>query len=232
MYVGLNFGQAWGDSDFAHTATGGFITDPILAPAAPANLAVLGSGSLHPNGLIAGGQAGYNWQYGMVVVGVEADIQSWDLADASAKGPRVYLPAPPAPLPASATAAFSQSVRSNYLATLRFRAGVTSGRTLLYVTGGLAVTELDFSQSILFGPFIPDTAGGSATKTKTGWALGAGAEMALAGNWTVRGEYLYVQFDDITAHLSNPNPLAANLTHVVNADLTAQIARVGINYKY
>ncbi len=68
--------------------------------------------------------------------------------------------------------------------------------TLVYLTGGLAVTDIgtDLSQS---QGFRQDKFGGK----RWGWTGGAGAEFALAGNWSVNGEVLYMQFAKDFAHV-------------------------------
>jgi outer membrane immunogenic protein len=78
----------------------------------------------------------------------------------------------------------------------------------------------------------------SLSSTKVGYAVGAGVEAGLWGNWTLKAEYLYVDFGTITgtglitappavlAAGSNNNPF----TH--SFDLKANIARVGLNYRF
>src|SRR5262245_21754964 len=57
VYIGINGGYGWGDTsgdkefDFHHKFD-----------------------DAHPKGGLFGGQAGYNWQYGKVVTGVEVDF--------------------------------------------------------------------------------------------------------------------------------------------------------------
>ena len=51
-----------------------------------------------------------------------------------------------------------------------------------YITGGGAFGNFNAS--------APGLAGGSTTNA--GWTLGAGLEFAIAGNWTAKAEYLYV----------------------------------------
>jgi opacity protein-like surface antigen len=49
--------------------------------------------------------------------------------------------------------------------------------------------------------------------TKAGWALGAGAEVRLGGNWTGKIEYLYLDFGKVSTTASlptNSTPLGIN----------------------
>jgi outer membrane immunogenic protein len=218
FYVGLNAGAALGQANFDHRATGDF----SLVPAAAANLAALGSGEIDPEGGIAGGQVGYNWQRGNWVGGFEADIQWWDYSESSSTSPAVYSP--------GVTAAFQSSLSSHYLSTLRLRAGMTVHDMLLYVTGGLAISQFEFSQTVNFGPF-PEAATGSVKDTKFGWTIGAGGEFALTRNWAFKVEYLFVQFDNLNVDLFNPT--SPTFTHEVRVDdLQTHVLRLGLNYTF
>src|SRR5262249_2576991 len=67
--------------------------------------------------------------------------------------------------------------------------------------------------------------------TKVGWAIGAGAEVRLGGNWTGKIEYLYLDFGNVSTTASLP----ANLTRLAvnfNFHVTDSIVRVGLNYKF
>lgn len=88
-YVGLNLGYQWGSV----TNTGA-----------------------KPNGIAGGVQAGYNWQSGQFVFGVETDIQASGAEDT-----------------------FAPYKFSNpWFGTVRGRAGWAMNNILLYLTGGLA----------------------------------------------------------------------------------------------
>jgi opacity protein-like surface antigen len=67
--------------------------------------------------------------------------------------------------------------------------------------------------------------------TKAGFAVGAGAEVRLVGNWTGKVEYLYLDFGRVSTSATNPlnsTPLAINF----DSRVTSHIARVGLNYKF
>jgi outer membrane immunogenic protein len=218
FYAGLNAGASWNEATFDHRATGNF----LLVPAAAANLAALGSGELGLERVLAGAQVGYNWQRGNWVVGVEADIQWRDYSDANSTSPAVYFP--------GFTASFQTSIDSDYLSTLRLRTGLTVHDMLFYVTGGLAISQFEFSQTVNFGP-IPEAATGSVKEMKFGWTIGAGGEFALTGNWTLKAEYLFVRFDNLNADLFNPTSPA--FTHEVRVDdLQSHVLRLGINQRF
>jgi outer membrane immunogenic protein len=231
FYVGVNAGYAWGDSDFTSVFS---CPDAACAFINPANLAfvsALGTGSARSDGFTGGVQIGANWQSGSVVLGVEADFNAFRLdASRAASG---LLPAG-----AGQTATVTTSIETDWLFTLRGRLGFTVTPTfLVYATGGLAVTDLQLSNSYVDnGVGAPAIVAGtsSSSETKAGWTVGGGFEWATSFNWTVKAEYLYLDFGSISTTASvapviggvTPNTLATS------ADLTAHVARLGINYKF
>lgn len=75
----------------------------------------------------------------------------------------------------------SCSTNSDWLGTVRGRVGYAFDRILLYATAGGAYGNI---QAIANGV--------SNSNSEFGWTAGAGIEAALARNWTVKVEYLYV----------------------------------------
>lgn len=228
FYIGGNVGYAWGDSDISSAAscpTGGC---PYVLPANLAAFGAAGTGSVSPNGFTGGVQAGYNWQTGSIVWGIEADFGAFDLNSSRSAGGLV-------PLGAGQTFSVTTGVDTNWLLTARGRLGWTITPTaLLYVTGGLAVTDLEVSNSYTDNFAVPPIAGASSARdTKLGWTVGAGLEWALWQNWTAKVEYLYLDFGSVSttarfngAGFANPDLLATS------ADLKANIVRVGVNYRF
>ena len=100
---------------------------------------------------------------------------------------------------------------------------------LLYATGGLAATELGVRNSISSSASLAQGSS-NATGRLAGWTIGGGAEWALGQHWIVRGEYLYVDLGKVTTNATvEGTPFNNNMATTV--DLTAHIARAGINYK-
>jgi outer membrane immunogenic protein len=130
------------------------------------------------------------------------------------------------------------STRMEYFGTVRGRVGYAWDRTLLYATGGLAYADIE--NSVAF--FGPSTAGGLLQfqgrnrRTEAGYTVGAGIEHAFASNWTVKAEYLYLDFGSLSGtSLLGPVAVtgACNCTRMFHStDLTASVARVGVNYRF
>jgi outer membrane immunogenic protein len=66
------------------------------------------------------------------------------------------------------------------------------------------------------------------TKTRNGFAVGAGIETAIADNWSVKLEYLYVGLQN-ASYFDVPPPVVFARTGVPISD---NIVRVGLNYRF
>ena len=162
------------------------------------------------SGAFAGGTLGCNYQSGPWVIGLEGDL-SWT----NERGSAVEVAALPA--------TFTAETRENWLATVRGRLGWASQRWLLYVTGGYAAAAVEARVS---NPTLALDMG--QTKTRNGFALGAGIEMAVAGNWSVKLEYLYVGLQN-AGYFEVPPPTILMRTGVPIND---NIYRAGLNYRF
>jgi outer membrane immunogenic protein len=156
-------------------------------------------GNFNTSGWVAGGTAGYNLQYGHAVFGLEGDI---DWSNVSGSAPCVG---------GFATC----QVKNDWLGTARGRFGFAFDRFLPFVTGGLAVGNINAN--------VPGI--GSATSTNAGWTVGGGLEVALGRNWTAKAEYLYVDLGSF-----NCGTTCTGTTS--NVDLTTSLVRGGLNFKF
>jgi outer membrane immunogenic protein len=236
FYVGGNVGAAWGRSDFSTNPN--CPPEPVdavfcnLTPTAANGVAVAaaGTGRLSSNGFTGGVQAGYNWQAGAVVWGAEADFNFLSLK-------RSLATAGTFPVPFLGTRfALTEESRTDWLATLRARMGVTVvPNVLLYATAGLAITDSRFasaySDNAVDAVFPGGAGSASLSGVRTGWTAGGGLEWMLAGNWTLKAEYLYVAFASESFAVPLTNGVAFRQTMFVDADFSAHVARVGFNYK-
>ncbi len=220
-YVGANAGYVWGDADTRTSTQAG----TYFAGSSVSAVNSSGVAKVHPDGFTGGAQAGFNWQSGNVVFGVEGDFDAYDLNES-----RTVTTLYPAFAPSTFT--LHQAVNADWLLTLRPRVGYAANNLLAYVTGGLAVTELKNSNSFsdTFGLGAAESS--SASKTKYGWALGAGLEYAVTSNWSAKAEYLYTDFGSMTSSgvLTASGPSSAPFSHA--ADLNSSIVRIGVNYTF
>jgi opacity protein-like surface antigen len=160
--------------------------------------------SVNPDmaGYLIGGQAGYNYQIGSFVAGIEGD---WDYTNArGAKScPNLFF--------------WSCENDADQLGSVAARLGYTWGRALFYAKGGWA-----------FGDIKEDThynASGatySTTLWANGWTLGGGVEIALTDRWSAKAEYMHYDLGNNTYTVDNGLK--------VNTSTDGDIVRVGVNY--
>jgi outer membrane immunogenic protein len=238
FYIGGNAGYSWGRVRTDGTLTGTQNVS-VFRTAGPTLISSVNSASVLPltgrnnmDGFIGGGQAGYNWQRDQWLLGVEADFQG---SNERASGGVCTT----AGCPVGSTV-FTANYQLDWFGTLRGRVGfLPTNRVLLYATGGLAYGH--FSAD---APSFPVSWG----STRAGWTAGAGAEVAIDHNWSVKLEYLYVDLGNVggvsgaatttvTNALSTPS-LGFNtvtttiLASTFNSRFTDNILRVGLNYRF
>lgn len=248
FYMGLNAGYASGRSSTntttdCNTATGGsafiFCGAGLVGAANAQAVNAAGSGTINGDGFTGGFQAGYNWQIARFVYGIEGDFGAFNLQGARQGNGR--FPLSSNFVNAGDPFTVSTSFSTSWLFTFRGRAGFTVSPNLLaYATGGVAATRIGFSSSFtdinsnISFPASSDVGSASTTQRLTGWVLGGGLEWALANHWTVKGEYLYVNFGSVNVGgtITNPGNCCYAQGISTSADLSAQIARLGVNYKF
>jgi outer membrane immunogenic protein len=201
---------------------------PNLAgfPISGVDLGSFGSTLSHTEGFAGGGQVGCNYHSGQFAWGVESDFgYSGINGTRSIVSPGVNAP----------SFSVSETLKSDFLATLRGRIGLISGSGgswWFYGTGGGAIANVQFSDQACFPLGEGGCNAASVNQTKLGWTVGAGAEWAFAPRWSVKAEYLYVDLGTVTYISTNSlaiNPLA---TIVHGHTLTENIERVGLNWHF
>jgi outer membrane immunogenic protein len=113
-------------------------------------------------------------------------------------------------------------------------AGWWGDKTMIYVSGGAAWPKIDASQWPVTATG-PIAGGFQESNWRTGWTVGGGIEYAVGYGWSVKGEYLYVDFGDWTAFTSctNVGPgCVSSLPTNLNVNLKDHIWRAGMNYKF
>lgn len=223
-YLGGNVGYSWGRSNDTSSLSNG--VGPALFTSA---------GSSNLDGVVGGGQIGYNWQVQNWVWSLEADIQGTDekgsrgfTCDRAVCTPPVggflalVIPGPAVPV--------TLNQKIDWFGTVRGRVGVlATPRLLLYVTGGLAYGEVASSGTIgaALSPF-------STTDTKAGYTVGAGIEGAIDGNWTAKLEYLYVDLGRVSNTFATTIPAlgGGTLSSTTSSRVTDNVLRVGVNYRF
>jgi opacity protein-like surface antigen len=214
FYVGGHGGYAW-DSTAANA--------PTLPQSLQQDNAQLGNLDAHPKGGIFGGQAGYNWQFGSIVAGVEGDYSAADLSTSGPSGTYSFTFCDPFCNPAQGT--LTRSVKFDELASGRIRLGYTVLPDLLaYGTGGAGWSHSTFGGTASDISLPGGTIAVADGATKFGWVAGAGLEYKLWDHVLVRAEYLHYDFGNITYNLP--------LFGAVNTSSTVDVIRSGLSYKF
>jgi outer membrane immunogenic protein len=210
FYVGGNIGYSWGRSSDTSTLTNAAGT-VLLTTSDKTNL----------DGIVGGGQIGYNWQMQSWVWGLEADIQG-----TGEKGTRTFAFAPLINGIRPVTpVAFALTQKIDWFGTVRGRVGIlATPKVLFYATGGLAYGEINSSETIA----TPVPSAFSASNTNVGWTVGAGVEGVIGGNWTAKLEYLYIDLRTVSGSFTLPGTDVS----YYNSRIIDNVLRVGVNYKF
>jgi outer membrane immunogenic protein len=215
FYLGPNFGYGWAQTDvrvFDNTGASVVVSSPTR------------------EGIFGGGQIGYNWQFSPNwLFGIEADIEASDIKGSIA-----------------GCAAIGCAALTNKLedfGTARVRLGYVINSVLLYGTGGFAwgdikntltATCVTAGGGICPGGASPSPLTGASvsnSRTETGWSAGAGLEWGFYPNWTVKFEYMHLQFDNVgRGDITAPGVVTA--FRQADANLNVDTVKVGVNYMF
>jgi outer membrane protein OmpA-like peptidoglycan-associated protein len=241
FYIGGNVGGAWNSTCNSWSLNGPALTDPALVTA-------FDNRNCPNNGVFIGGaQIGYNFQYERWVWGFGMDYDQWSAKNRSRSF--VYTPTAGSTFPAG-TAAFNGKVSPNGFGILGPRVGYAVGNVLPYVrfggvyAGGSRTSTATFTEA---GDATPDAYfSGSKNFKSSGFGAGAGMDVLLSDNWFLRAEYTYIKLGKGTntatqctsagtaagtAICAEFGTDALELNNIHNS-FTANIVRVGINYKF
>ncbi len=187
FYAGLNAGGLWSSTSasIVENNTGGGFN---------------GTSS----GFVGGGQAGYNYLIGPVLLGGEIDLQGSTMTGGVTGGA--------GPSFISAT----QSIP--WFATFRARVGYPVGSVMPYLTGGAV-----WGQQRLAGF---DSQFGSFDNSNNFWTytFGAGVEGHINDRWSTKLEYLWIGSPD--------TPLSTPATASISERSIGNLVRVGFNYRF
>jgi outer membrane immunogenic protein len=199
LYIGGNLGGAWGHGTVTDTFTG------------------LSFGGNSNNGVfIGGGQAGFNYQFNNIVLGVEGDFD-WAANNNNSSGGIVV-----------GGNTIQVTANNRWISTVAGRLGVAWDRVLFYGKGGGAwVGNNNFTvANLTTGASV---SGGSSNTT--GWLAGVGLEWAFWNNWTARVEYNYIGLNSRSFTVPFGSPFLAGDTFNSGSN-NVQTVTVGLNYLF
>lgn len=201
FYVGAHAGGAWGRDTW--TDATGFLASAVTTGAIP--------GGGDAMGMFGGAQAGFNFQAGSLVAGIDATASAATIG-AYSKCLTDYV--------SFTNFACRNTVKS--LGTIAGRLGYGFGDALVYGKAGAAWASgsVDLHEAYK-GPLY------AAGATRWGWLLGAGVEYALTDRVSAFIEYDHLDFgtDDI-AFTDGRRTATASL------DQSLDLVRMGVNYRF
>ena len=232
FYVGVNAGAAWHGRDNCPAAYGydGTIVGSLRTDFIPACTS-------DDTSFTGGVQAGFNWQMGAAVFGLEGDV-NW-VGNDSRHGFNTYSFKP---VSTAYNYTLDGNPQSNLLAGIRGRLGWSFDRALLYMTGGAAfrnsgsndvIYAYDKSSGVLLATY-----GGNTDRSNIGWSLGGGLEWAFTNNVSLRVEYLHSQFTRNNGIYTTPqttSPVTDYYKVAFRNDSSRDsidVVRFGVNYRF
>lgn len=190
-YIGAQIGGAWGTENDNGS-------DVLNVPADSFSL----------SGMTGGVYAGYDWDVGPGIFGLEGDLNLTNLGgNADVPGVEGNL-----------------GFKSDWQGAIKARYGLPFDQFLLYATGGVvwAHGTENFSQT------EPYDYSGSDSATHTGWLIGIGGEYKLTDNLSLRGEIDYTSFGN--RPYSGIDPEYSDGT--LQAGFNQTTAQVGLSFHF
>jgi outer membrane immunogenic protein len=261
FYIGAHVGAGWARKEITTVdpvCTGGLITEDLDGFFCENSH----RGSHNAIGGLGGAQAGFNWQTGIVVFGIEAQYSWADLKGDHADNTHLAL----GEIEGGEFDVFLINAQSRFstdiegIGTIAARLGIVSGpqdRTLFYVKGGAAYVKEDFRERINGSfLFLQDgegqefqvpanfTADLTGDRDRWGYMFGAGVEWGLWDNWSAKIEYNYLDFGDknvtlkgeacATALVGDERLVSkcAPLERTHKVDQNIQLIKFGLNYRF
>jgi outer membrane immunogenic protein len=237
LYIGGHLGGGWETADFQDPSAGTNLTICCR------NIGFLAPGAAAANGnnssFLGGGQIGWNYQIGRLVLGNEFDFTGMSLnAGSTASYPGATTPA--------AVASETFGIRTDWTATATTVLGLARDRWLWFNKLGVAWAHDDYSLGLsgtncCFGPGGPFSFASTTSETRLGWTVGTGIAWAFADNWSMKVEYDFLDFAnkgvDFTGVISNATgsgfgAITSPFTFNTNNTQYISEVKVGVNYKF
>jgi outer membrane immunogenic protein len=176
--------------------------------------------TVRPQGWLAGGTLGANYQVDNWVIGFEAQASWTNLKGNSDCSMQVVPAFPPA-------GAANCTVKLDAMGTLAARLGWAFDRLLIYGKGGAAWTNDNWQMLLLMTdkPLLFST-----NELRWGWMAGVGVEYAFTDSWSAKIEYNHMDLG--TDSLRFTDASTGNVYIDANFRQRLDIVKVGVNYRW
>ena len=122
---------------------------------------------------------------------------------------------------------FTAQSKMNWMATVKAKAGIFVGDTLVHINGGIAFADEEMKIDSLFSGTHYNT---SDSQKRTGWVVGLGAEQAIYSNLTAKIDYQHIDFGDENFTINNVDPGLSKIG--VKGSDKFDMLSVGLNYHF
>lgn len=234
-YMGAYLGGGYGNMDA--TTDAGSVTDTsYFTNAADVNsVNNAGTWNKNPSTMIIGLQAGHDWAWKQIILGVVLDYGALPLNSTNtvtntySSGSNQY--------------SVYTSMTTNWLLTLRGRLGypvTLHWPSLLYLTGGMAITQLSVKNDFSDNAALAGAGSSNISENQLGWTAGAGIEILSYGHASADFEYLYVYVPSVKTNASITNtqggfgipPQSLTNTFATTGKFHANVFKIAVNYRF
>ncbi|MGO9359010.1 MAG: outer membrane protein [Xanthobacteraceae bacterium] len=184
------------------------------------------TGTASASSWLAGAVAGYNWQQGSLVYGIESDLSGTNLKSEVVSGfgnlPVNFV-----------SPTFDTTANVDWYGTVRGRLGWAAGSFLFYGTGGLAYGKVDLGTSFNPGSFtFPNAASlnGQVSSVRVGWVVGAGVDYMWTPNLILKLQYQYVDLGSV--NLVTSGGALSQITSSASAHAQFQAVTLGAVWQF
>lgn len=216
-YVGGGVGIAGGEQ----STSGLYPASGYWNPTNDAVVRSAGTQDLYTGAAEAAITLGHNYQQGNLVLGIDLGFGLFKTKTSKTRREGYTNPA-------NAGRGFELDTRAetDWMFTLTPKLGYAVGRFLFQGGAGLAFTRISVSQA--FRDDYATQTSSSSSDVKAGFALSGAVNYALTDNWSVKGEYAYMNFGKVDTSAR----IGANPELVQSFDLQAHTLRLGANYRF
>jgi outer membrane immunogenic protein len=214
FYIGAHVGYGWGDLAWIDSDTS-LAPDPGADTGGPETLMNQSQG-----GVIAGGQLGYNRQFGHFVLGAEGEFSYSDVSESSSTGV----------IPGDISKDHFET-NHDWLGTIGLRVGFACHHFLFFAKGGAAFTHQEYSldHTLLLAGTVDRF---RADETRACPMVGGGVEYAFTCHWSAKIEYSHLFLGAESIDGTNVEVGTGAEPESYQIDTNQDTVRVGLNYKF
>jgi opacity protein-like surface antigen len=206
FYIGAHIGGGWQSLNIADPSALNVLTACCLLFGTVNDPTAISTGTR--GSFLGGAQAGWMYQFGRLVVGMDVDFTGMNL---TGNGSNTASPVPGI-LPGGLTyfSNDSYSVRTNWTVTSTANVGIANDLWMVYTKAGVAWADNTYGVNtngvggVIFAtpPTFPYSFAGTANEIVPGWTIGLGARWAITNELFLNAEYDFVDFGTRVEHVS------------------------------